>query len=177
MGSGTVISCTVRLNSILTPQQRELYQRDDVIRRILRDYRTVAIVGLSSDRQKASFFVANYLKGFGYHIIPVNPSAQEILGERCYPDLAGIPDPVDVVDVFRPAVECPTIVNQAIRIGAKAVWMQLRIINLEAAEAARAAGLDVIIDRCMKMEHGRYNGGLHEAGFNTEIITAKRATR
>ena len=137
----------------------------------------MAIVGLSSDSQKASFFVANYLKGFGYRIIPVNPSAKEILGERCYPDLAGFHGPVDLVDIFRPAAECPAIVSHAIRIGAKAVWMQLRIVSLEAAEAARVAGLDIVVDRCIKMEHGRYDGGLHEAVFNTVIITAKHSPK
>jgi hypothetical protein len=98
----------------------------------------VAIVGLSSDSQKASFFVANYLKGFGYRIIPVNPPAKEILCERCYPDLARFHGPVDLVDIFRPAAECPAIVSHAIRIGAKAIWMQLRIVSFEAARVGRS---------------------------------------
>jgi len=135
------------------------------------------MVGLSADRQKASFFVASYLRYEGYRVIPVNPRGGEILGERVYPDLVSIPDRVDLVDVFRPASECARIVEQAAGIHAKAVWTQLRIVNFEAAENALAAGLKVVMDKCVKMEHGRYGGSLHWAGMNTEILTAKKPLR
>ena len=174
MGFGEGISCDIRLNTALTEQQRELYQNTEVIRRILSDCRTVAMVGLSSDRYKASYFVASYLQAYGYRVIPVNPSADVILGERAWPDLSSVPEKVDLVDVFRPARECPAFTEEAIQIGARAIWFQLRIINLEAAERALQAGLYVVVDRCVKMEHGRFSGGLHEAGFNTELITSKR---
>jgi predicted CoA-binding protein len=177
MGLGSGASCAISLNTILTPEQRALYQNSDCIRDLLANARTIAIVGLSADRQKASYFVANYLQREGYRIIPVNPRGGMILGEAVYADLQSIPEKVDVVDVFRPSSEVPGIVDQAIAIGAKAVWMQLRIINFEAAERARAAGLSVVMDKCIKMEHGRYSGSLHWAGMNTEIITARRATR
>jgi hypothetical protein len=144
---------------------------------LLDSSRTIAIVGLSAERQKASYFVATYLQREGYRIIPVNPRGGKILGETVYPDLRSIPEQVDLVDVFRPAAEVPTIVDQALAIRAKALWMQLRIIHFEAAEKARAAGLTVVMDRCIKMEHGRYSGSLHWAGMNTELISARRARR
>lgn len=175
MGFGEGISCDIRLNTALTRQQRELYQNTEAIRSILSDCRTVAMVGLSSDRYKASFFVASYLRAYGYRVIPVNPGADAILGEKAWPDLASVPEKVDLVDVFRPARECPAIAEEAIKIGARAIWFQLRIINLEAADLALRAGLSVVVDRCVKMEHGRFSGGLHEGGFNTEIISSKRA--
>jgi predicted CoA-binding protein len=162
---------------VLTPEQQTLYQDPASIHDILADAKTIAMVGLSADRQKASYFVATYLKREGYRVIPVNPRGGTILGEKVYPDLTSIPDQVDIVDVFRPASEVPGIVDQAIAIGAKAVWMQLRIISFEAAEKARAAGLSVVMDKCVKMEHGRFSGSLHWAGMNTEIISARRADR
>jgi len=175
MGFGEGISCDLRLNTTLNDQQRELYQNAEVIQRVLRECRTIAMVGLSSDRYKASYFVASYLKAFGYSIIPINPNADFILGEKVWPDLKSVPQKIDLVDVFRPARECPDITREAISIGARAIWFQLRIINLEAAELARRSGLLVVVDRCVKMEHGRFSGGLHEAGMNTELISAKRA--
>jgi predicted CoA-binding protein len=135
------------------------------------------MVGLSKDPQRPSYFVGSYLKYEGYKVIPVNPTADEILGERSYPDLLSIPGPVDLVDIFRPAPACLEIVQQAIEKRAKAIWMQLRIVNLEAARLAEEAGLEVIIDRCIKMEHGRYNGSLHWVGMNTELVTARKARR
>ncbi len=168
------IACEITLNTVLPPELRARYQDPDVIREVLRNARTIAIVGMSTDRYKASNMVGAYLQYEGYRVIPVNPSAQEILGERCYPDLLSIPDPIDVVDIFRPARECVSIVEQAIQKGAWCVWFQLRIVNLEAAELAERAGLKVIVDRCIKMEHGRYGGGLHWYGANTEIISARR---
>jgi predicted CoA-binding protein len=119
---------------------------------ILRTYRTFAIVGLSPKPDRPSNDVASFLKRQGYRIVPVNPVHQEILGERSYPDLISIPDPVEIVDIFRRSEEVMPIVEQAIAIKAKVVWMQLGVINEEAAAAARAAGLEVVMDRCPKME-------------------------
>jgi len=177
MGPGPGISSAIRLSSALTPDQRELYQNPVDIKRVLNEFRTVAIVGLSSDDQKASFFVASYLRSAGYQIVPINPRADSILGRKVYRSLLDIPFPVDVVDVFRPAAECTELVEQAITIRAKGFWQQLRIINLPAAERARSAGLIAVVDKCMKMEHGRYSGGLHEAGMNSELISARRIHR
>jgi predicted CoA-binding protein len=146
-----------------------------VIQRLLRDTRTIAIVGLSSDPQRASWFVGSYLKKEGYRIIPVNPKADKILGEKAYPDLAAIPGPVDMVEVFRPASECLEVARQAVAIKAKSLWLQLKLVNIEAAEYAARAGLTVVLDRCVKMEHARYFGRLHWAGMNTEIISARKA--
>jgi predicted CoA-binding protein len=182
MGSGPGVSCAVTLNTSLTPEQRARYQDVAQINRLLDSARTVAVVGLSTDRQKASYFVAGYLRDEGYRIVPVNPKADFILGEKAYPDLASIPFPVDLVDIFRPPRDIDAIVDQAIArqqkgIDAPAIWMQLRIVNFPAAERAVAAGLTVIIDKCVKMEHARYRGGLHFAGMNTENISAKKRRR
>ena len=178
MGLGSGAGCAISLNTVLTPEQQALYQDPECIRDMLDRARTIAIVGLSAERQKASYFVATYLKREGYRVIPVNPRGGTILGETVYPDLKSIPEQVDIVDVFRPAAEVPTIVDlAAIAIGANALWTQLRIVNFEAAEKARAAGLSVVMDKCVKMEHGRFSGSLHWAGMNTEIISARRANR
>ena len=182
MGSGPGVSCAVTLNTSLTPEQRARYQDVAQINHLLDTARTIALVGLSSDRQKASYFVAGYLKDEGYRIVPVNPKADTILGEKVYPDIASIPFPVDLIDIFRPPQDVDEIVTQAIArkekgLDAPAIWMQLRIINLPAAERALAAGLTVIVDKCVKMEHGRYRGGLHFAGMNTEIISARKRKR
>ena len=175
MGPGPGNACSVTLNSALGAEQQRLYQDPLVIQRLLREARTIAVVGLSTDPQRASWFVANYMKKAGYRIIPVNPKADAIMGERCYASLAAIPEPVDMVDMFRPAAEATSVAREAIAIGAKALWLQLKLVNLEAAELASRAGLAVVMDRCVKIEHGRYRGGLHWAGMNTEIITARRA--
>ena len=175
MGSGSGLACDLTLNSILPDHLRDRYQNSNAIRRILGESRTIAMVGLSTNRQKASQFVATYLKYQGYRIVPVNPRADEILGEKSYPDLKSIPFPIDIVDVFRPPHACPAIAQEAVEIGAKTLWLQLRIVSLEAAEIAEQGGLDVVLDRCIKMEHGRYNGSMHWVGMNTGIITAKRA--
>jgi uncharacterized protein len=182
MGSGPGVSCAVTLNTSLTPEQRARFQDVAQINHLLNTARTIAIVGLSSDRQKASFFVAGYLKDEGYRIVPVNPKADIILGEKVYPDVASIPFPVDIIDIFRPPQDIDEIVTQAIArkekgIDSPAIWMQLRLGNMPAAERALAAGLPVIVDKCVKMEHGRYRGGLHFAGMNTEIISARKRTR
>lgn len=182
MGFGSGVSCAVSLNTSLTPEQRARYQDVAQINHLLETAKTIALVGLSSDRQKASYFVAGYLKDEGYRIVPVNPKADVILGEKVYPDVASIPFPVDIIDIFRPPQDVDAIVDQAIArkekgIDSPAIWMQLRIVNLLAGERAQAAGLTVIIDKCVKMEHGRYHGGLHSAGMNTEIISARKRAR
>lgn len=164
----------VTMNTALSPEQRALYQDSKTIRRLLTEAKTIAVVGLSTEKTKASNMVASYLQDEGYRVIPVHPKATEILGEPAFPDLLSIPIDVDIVNIFRPSNEVAGIVDQAIRIGAKAVWQQLRIIDLEAAERARQAGLISIVDRCIKMEHGRYCGALHWAGMNTEVVTARR---
>lgn len=177
MGSGTSLSCDISLNTVLTEEQRALYQDPATIQRLLSESKTVAIYGLSADTQKASYFVASYLKSHGYRIIPINPNATEILGEKCYPTITAIPDKIDILNIFRRASEVPPLIDEAIARKIPAVWLQLRIINLPSAEKARAAGLTVILDKCIKMEHGRYFGGLNFAGMNTEIVSARRSAR
>lgn len=125
---------------------------------ILRSYRAVAVVGASSSPERDSYQVVKYLKEHGYRVFPVNPAASEVVGERCYPDLASIPERVEVVDVFRRNEAVPAIAEEAITIGAKALWLQLGVINEEAAGKAREAGLRVVMDRCMKQEHRRLFG-------------------
>lgn len=142
--------------------------------RILRDYKRVAMVGLSANPYRPSHFVAIYLMAHGYTVIPVNPRETEILGQICYPSLTAIPGPVDIVDIFRDPSAVPGIVEEAIQIGAKAVWMQLGVIHEAAAQRAREAGLEVVMDRCMKIEHARHFGGLSMIGLNTGIVSAKK---
>ena len=126
---------------------------------ILNSSRVVAVVGLSAKPDRPSYKVASYLKGQGYKIIPVNPAEKEVLGELCYPDLASIPESVDAVDIFRRSEEVLPIVKEAIRVGVKAVWMQERVINEEAAARAREAGLMVVMDKCMLKEHRKLGSG------------------
>jgi predicted CoA-binding protein len=146
----------------------------NTLRRILNDYKRVAIVGLSADWSRPSNFVGKYLLEHGFEVIPVNPKYDEILGQKCYPDLAQIPTPVDIVDLFQKPERIPPFVDAAIDIGAKVVWMQLGIVHEEAARKARAAGLEVVMDRCIKIEYARLFGGLNTAGVNTGIISARR---
>lgn len=167
----------IRMNTALNADERAKYQDSKVIQRLLAESKTIAVVGLSTEKTKASNMVASYLQDEGYRIIPVHPKASEILGERAYLDLASIPEKVDIVNIFRPSSEVAGIVEQAIAIGAKSVWQQLRIIDLDAADRAIEAGLISIVDRCIKMEHGRYCGALHWAGMNTEVVSAKRRSR
>ncbi len=141
---------------------------------ILEEYGAIAMVGLSSNPYRPSHFAAMYLLAEGYNIIPVNPREKEILGRRSYASLKEIPEPVEVVDMFRPATEASPLVEQAIEIGAKVFWMQFGIINYEAAKRAREAGLRVVMDQCMKVEHGRFFGNLAILGFNTGVISARR---
>ncbi len=129
------------------------------IAQILKKYQTIAVVGLSTDPGRPSYQVAEYLKNHGYRIIPVNPGCTEVLGEKCYPSLKDIPFPVEVVDIFRKVEFIPAIVAEAIDVGAKAVWMQLGLEEPDSARQARAAGLQVVMDRCMKIEHAEHLGG------------------
>jgi len=149
---------------------------DDIptLRRILRSARTLAVVGLSAEWHRPSFFAAKYMQEHGYRIIPVNPRYPEILGERCHASLETIEEPVDIVDVFRKTEDVLPIARQAIAIGAKCLWQQIGVKNLEAARLAADAGLDVVMDRCVKIEHARLFGGLHWAGVNTGVVSARR---
>jgi predicted CoA-binding protein len=146
----------------------------NTLRRILKATKTIAVVGLSANWWRPSFFAAKYLQERGYHVVPVNPQYPEILGEKSYRSLREIPFKVDVVDCFRKSEEIPALADDAIAIGAKVLWMQLGVINQAAAEKAEAAGLEVVMDRCMKIEHGRLFGGLNWCGVNTRVISAKR---
>jgi len=149
---------------------------DDIntLRRILRECRTLAVVGLSAEWHRPSFFAAKYMQEHGYRVIPVNPKYKEILGEKCYGSLHDIPDKVDLVDVFRKSADVPPIADAAIAIGARVLWQQLGVKNEAAAERVRAAGLESVMDRCVKIEHGRLFGGLNWIGVNTKVISAKR---
>jgi len=144
------------------------------LRRILSEYRSVAVVGLSANEMRPSYFAAKYLKDHGYRVTPVNPKYETILGETAYPDLASVPHAIDVVDLFQRAENVMPFVEDAIAIGAKVVWMQLGVVNDAAAARARQAGLEVVMDRCMKIEYARLFGGLNWCGVNTRVISAKR---
>jgi predicted CoA-binding protein len=146
----------------------------NTLRRILKQSRTIAVVGLSANWWRPSYFAAKYMQEHGYRVIPVNPQYQEVLGEKCYASLRDIPEKVDIVDCFRRSEDIGPIADEAIAIGARVLWMQLGVINHEAAEKARRAGLDVVMDRCVKIEHARLFGGLNWAGVNTKVISAKR---
>ncbi|HKX00523.1 MAG TPA: CoA-binding protein [Bryobacteraceae bacterium] len=142
--------------------------------RILETYKRIAMVGLSSNPFRPSHYAAIYLLAEGYDVVPVNPGEKHILGRQSYASLRDIPGPVEVVDIFREPSAVPPIVEDAIAIGAKVVWMQLGVINDAAAERARAAGLEVLMDRCMKIEHARFFGGLTTIGLNTSVISSRR---
>ena len=150
------------------------YQDPLTIQRVLHTARTIAIVGLSSTRLRASHFVGFYLQRHGYRIIPVNPRETEVLGEKSFASLADVPVPVDVVNVFRAPDALPGIAKEAVAIGAKALWCQFTVINEEGARIAEAGGLSVVMDRCIKVEHARYDGRMHWLGFNTQRITSVR---
>jgi predicted CoA-binding protein len=141
---------------------------------ILNTAETIAIVGLSPNELRASHFVGFYLKRHGYRIVPVNPRERSILGETSYPDLASVPFDIDVVDVFRTPDAVPGIAREAVRVGAKALWCQYGVINIEGGRIAEEGGLKVVMDRCMKVEHARHLGRMHWLGFNTGQITARR---
>jgi predicted CoA-binding protein len=151
------------------------------LRRILATCKTIAVVGLSPQWHRPSFFAAKYMQGHGYRIVPVNPSATEILGERCYPSVTAAAQElgvqgvgIDMVDCFRKSEDIPPIADEAIAIGARCLWMQIGVIHEAAAEKARAAGLQVVMDRCVKIEHARLFGGLNWAGVNTQVISSRR---
>jgi len=144
------------------------------LRRVLRDSHTIAVVGLSAEWHRPSYFAAKYMQQHGYRIVPVNPKYPEILSEKSYPDLKSIPFPVDLVDVFRKPKDCVAIAQDAVAIGARALWMQIGVINKEAQHIAENAGLTVIMDRCVKIEYARLFGGLNWMGVNTGIISARR---
>jgi len=146
----------------------------ETLRRILANCRTIAVVGLSADWYRPSYFAAKYMQEHGYRIIPVNPKYEEILGERCYRSLTDVPDKVDMVDVFRKTEDVLPIARQAVEIGAKCLWQQLGVVNAEADKLAREAGLDSVMDHCVKIEHARLFGGLNWAGVNTRVISSKR---
>ncbi|PYT31389.1 MAG: CoA-binding protein [Acidobacteria bacterium] len=142
--------------------------------RILETYKRIAMVGLSTNPFRPSHFAAIYLLAAGYDVVPVNPREKEVLGRPSYPSLREAPGPVEVVDIFRETSAVPGIVEDAIAIGAKVIWMQLGVIHEPAAERARAAGLEVVMDRCMKIEHARFFGGLNTLGLNTGLISARK---
>jgi predicted CoA-binding protein len=151
------------------------------LRRILATCKTIAVVGLSPQWHRPSFFAAKYMQSHGYRIVPVNPSAREILGEPAYPSLTAAAQAlqaqgqrIDLVDCFRRSEDIPPIAKEAIAIGAKCLWLQLGVVNEAAADQARAAGLDVVMDRCVKIEHARLFGGLNWAGVNTRVISSRR---
>lgn len=149
---------------------------DDIesLRRILKDNRVIAMVGLSANWYRPSFFAAKYMQEHGYRVIPVNPQYPQVLGEKCYRSLREIPERVDIVDCFRRTEEIMPLCEDAIAIGARVLWQQIGVVNREAAAKAQAAGLDSVLDRCVKIEHARLFGGLGWAGVNTKVISAKR---
>ncbi|MCF8162936.1 MAG: CoA-binding protein [Sulfuritalea sp.] len=144
------------------------------LRRILKENHTIAIVGLSADWFRPSYFAAKYMQEHGFKIIPVNPKYTEILGEKCYPDLKSIPEKVDMVDVFRKSADCPPIATEAVAIGAKVLWLQLGVENDEAKAIAETGGLEFVQNRCVKIEYARLFGGLSWFGVNTRIISSRR---
>jgi predicted CoA-binding protein len=149
---------------------------DDIsgLRRILTRSRSLAVVGVSANWYRPSYFAAKYMQDHGYRIFPVNPNYAEVLGERCYPSVETIPESVDIVDCFRKPGEIVPLAREAVAKGAKVLWMQLGIRNDEAAAIASAAGLDVVMNRCVKIEHARILGGLNWVGVNTGVISARR---
>jgi uncharacterized protein len=148
------------------------------LRRILHQCRTIAVVGLSAEWHRPSFFAAKYMQSHGYRVVPVNPryaaSGTTILGQTCYADLAQIPFAIDMVDVFRRTEDVLPIAHQAVDIGAKCLWQQIGVVNQEADELVRAAGMEAVMDRCVKIEHARLFGGLNWVGVNTGVISARR---
>jgi predicted CoA-binding protein len=150
------------------------YQDPLTIQRVIHGAGTIAIVGLSNNHLRASYFVGFYLKRHGYRVIPVNPRESEIFGEKSYGSLTDVPVPVDIVNVFRAPDALPGIARDAVAIGAKNLWCQFSVINEEGGRIAEAGGLSVVMDRCIKVEHARYIGRMHWLGFNTQRITSVR---
>src|SRR5262245_3886530 len=150
------------------------YQDPLTIQRVLYNAKTVAVVGLSKNELRASYFVGYYLRRHGYRVVPVNPREPEILGEKSFKSLLDVPVPVDIVNVFRAPDALPAIAEEAVRIRAGSLWCQFGVINEEGARIAEAGGVSVIMDRCIKVEHARYIGRMHWLGFNTQRITSIR---
>jgi hypothetical protein len=150
------------------------YQNPLTIQRVIHNARTVAIVGLSPNELRASYFVGYYLRRHGYQVIPVNPREPEILGEKSYKNLVDVAVPVDIVNVFRAPDAVPAIAEEAVKIRAGSLWCQFGVINEEGARIAESGGVTVIMDRCLKVEHARYVGRMHWLGFNTQRITSVR---
>ena len=160
----------------MTPSTFDLarYQDPLTIQRLLYNAKTIAIVGLSNNELRASYFVGYYLRRHGYHVIPVNPREPEILGEKSFKSLLDVPVPIDIVNVFRAPDALPAIAEEAVKIRAGSLWCQFGVINEEGARIADAGGVPVIMDRCIKVEHARYVGRMHWLGFNTQRITSVR---
>jgi predicted CoA-binding protein len=150
------------------------YQDPVTIQRVIHTAKTVAVVGLSKNELRASYFVGFYLRRHGYRVIPVNPREPEILGEKSFKSLAEVPVPIDIVNVFRAPDALPAIAREAVAAGAKNLWCQYTVINEDGARIAEAGGLSVVMDRCLKVEHARYAGRMHWLGFNTQRITSVR---
>jgi predicted CoA-binding protein len=150
------------------------YQDAPTIQRVIHTAKTVAIVGLSRNELRASYFVGYYLKRHGYRVIPVNPREAEILGEKSFKSLLDVPEPIDIVNVFRTPDALPAIAEEAVKMRAGNLWCQFTVINEEGARIAEAGGVSVVMDRCIKVEHARYVGRMHWLGFNTQIITSVR---
>lgn len=155
-------------------ESRTLMDDIQTLRRILAENRVIAVVGLSAHWYRPSYFAAKYMLEHGYRVIPVNPQYGAILGQRCYPSLREIPERVDIVDCFRRTEQIMPLCEDAIAIGARVLWQQIGVRNENAATRARAAGLEAVLDRCVKIEHARLFGGLNWIGVNTGVISAKR---
>jgi predicted CoA-binding protein len=158
------------------PPARPATLCDDIpcLRRVLSENRIIAVVGISANWYRPSYFAAKYMLDHGYTIIPVNPNYPEVLGQRCYPDLRSVPQRIDIVDCFRRTADIMPIAEEAIAVKAKVLWQQLGVQNMEAARKAMAAGLEAVVDRCVKIEHARLFGGLGWAGVDTKVISSKR---
>jgi hypothetical protein len=150
------------------------YQDPLTIQRVLLGAKTIAVVGLSKNTLRASYFVGFYLRRHGYHVIPVNPRESEVLGEPSFKSLSDVPVPLDIVTVFRAPEALPGIAHEAVAVGARSLWCQFTVVNEEGGRIAEAGGLSVVMDRCIKVEHARYVGRMHWLGFNTERITSVR---
>ena len=176
------LSCNLPANSPLAKMlrtQRTWIGPDAKARlKILREAKSIAIVGMSPNPARSSYFVGTYLlQSTDYRVYFVNPNAKEILGQKVYPDLASLPEVPDIVDVFRKASDIPAVIEDVLAVGAPAIWVQLGIFNEEAARYGESKGLKVVMDRCLKVEHARFHGGLRLFGFDTGVITARKAVR
>lgn len=176
------LSCEVAADSPLAKllkSQRTWVGPDAKARlKLLRDAKSIAIVGASSNPSRASYFVGTYLQqSSDYRVYFVNPNASQILGQKAYPDLASLPEVPDIVDVFRRGSDIPSVVDDVVAVGSPTIWVQLGIWNQDAAEYGEKQGLTVVMDRCIKIEHARFNGGLHLLGFDTGQITARKTIR